>query len=259
MNASDPLAPVDPLDALRERARAPGASPEHLRALLTECARPLMPHEDVLARIRALSRLLEDPVLGAARAGDSPRVDVAAARALNVLGVPYLQALSPEARRVLERVRAEHVPPPRRPRPPEAWRGDHTLGVLTGFVLEVVLVMVAASQSIFDLDGALLMGGLWAAVAGIQLGPALLVLRARSAHPVLRAVVGYITLAWALGLLYFAWVLLFAGIPAWIVWSQVMLLAGGLLRLWMASRLGARLHGLVWTPPKQGRRPDEGG
>ncbi len=139
MNAPDPRAPVDPLNVLRERVRAPDAGPEDLRALLAECTRPLLPHEDVPARAQALGLLLEDPFLGGLRDARQRRVDETAARALVALGAPHLQALSPEVRRVLEQLKVEpSAPPPPEPAAPRAWPRRLAQGVLAWGALEVL-------------------------------------------------------------------------------------------------------------------------
>ncbi|WP_434384742.1 hypothetical protein [Melittangium boletus] len=133
------MTPRDPLLPLRERARAPDAGPEDLQALLAECTRPLLPHEDVPARARALGLLLEDPFLGGLRDARHRRVDETAARALVALGAPHLQALSPEARRVLDQLEVEpSAPPPPEPGAPRAWPQHLALGVLAWGALEAL-------------------------------------------------------------------------------------------------------------------------
>ncbi|MBM7112736.1 hypothetical protein [Archangium primigenium] len=139
MNAPDPLAPVDPLHSLCERVRAPDAGPEDLRSLLAECTRPLLPHEDTAARARALGLLLEDPFVGGLRDARHRRVDETAARALVALGEPHLQALSPEARRVLDQLEVKpSAPPPPEPGAPRAWPQHLALGVLAWGAIEAL-------------------------------------------------------------------------------------------------------------------------
>ncbi|MBM7112737.1 hypothetical protein [Archangium primigenium] len=114
----DALAPVDPLDPLRERARSSEAGQEDIDALLAECDRVLGPEEDKRERFRVLHLIIEDSFLGGFRGGDQRRVDETAARAVLALGEPYAQELSATGRDVLHPPPPEPKPKPPRPRPP---------------------------------------------------------------------------------------------------------------------------------------------
>ncbi|ATB29554.1 hypothetical protein [Melittangium boletus] len=91
----------DPLHMLHDQARAPGAGPEDIDALIAECARFLSSEEDKRERAKVLHALLEDTFIEGVAGSDGRRVDVTAAHALVALGETYARELSPWERRLL--------------------------------------------------------------------------------------------------------------------------------------------------------------
>ncbi|WP_434384739.1 hypothetical protein [Melittangium boletus] len=122
------------------------------------------------------------------------------------------------------------------------WRPHALSGLLTWASLEVLYVVIAATRQGARFPGSLVTGAMWAIVVGVQLLPALIVLRARSTAPAVRGVFALVVLGWGVLMLLGGSQFSFSP-PAPdptkernfdLRWLELLMLVGGFMRLILA-------------------------
>ncbi len=130
------------------------------------------------------------------------------------------------------------------------WRQHAISGLLTWVALEVLYVVVAATRHGDRFPGSLVTGAMWAIVVGVQLLPALLILRARSTPPTVRGLFALVTLGW--GVLMMLGGSQFSFTPPTpdhtqernfdLRWLEFLSLVGGFMRLLLAVLVSMPRH-----------------